>query len=550
MKLWIVILKNEIRKKSYYFRKNRKLYFILLYSLFLFWATYLGPSLFDAIIPEVVKNISHLIIPIFSTLIEYSFMVLLVLYVMYPIFMLYRKSEIGHKEILLTSPAKPGDIFLGEFLGQLPFYFLFILAVGPLVNSILLQLNPNLSFFDFILFYIVIFTLQIFGLIVGSIIANWLEFKMTKSKKSNQLNYSLFVLFSLLIIGSFYFFHFIFDFIDIHPEFKKWIAFYPSYWYSNILLFIVDSTLVEGYFLNIWASFGLALGIPLLLLYISYKKAKIFYKIETQIEKGSRTVKREGKILQIIRKVTPRGYENFVVIQFKEFFRKRENFPKLLYIAAFTAILGIFMYISIGVLVSHSGTIMIIGPYIMQIAYSDHLLLMALSWIGGILFGIFIGIYILISSKNIIFLYKKSIRGVKTLIFSFLIEMLYIIIFIDILLTIFFTLLFPLNIYTAMTFFFSYLINSFLVLVHAIGIQCIKPLYGERGKHVYFNMYLIVLIQIVSLFIAIFLVIPNIPSYLDHSLAMLYILLVNLGISSGFAVLLLYFGIYKLNRTE
>ena len=121
MKLWIVILKNEIRKKSYYFRKNRKLYFIILYSLFLFWATYLGPSLFDAIIPEVVKNISHLIIPIFSTLIEYSLMVLLVLYVMYPIFMLYRKSEIGHKEILLTSPAKPGDIFLGEFLGQLPF---------------------------------------------------------------------------------------------------------------------------------------------------------------------------------------------------------------------------------------------------------------------------------------------------------------------------------------------------------------------------------------------------------------------------------------------
>ena len=183
MMLWKVIFKNEIRKKSYYFRKNRKLFFIITYSLFLFWAIYLGPALFDAIIPEVVKDLSSFIIPIFSTLIEYSFMILFVLYVMYPIFMLYRKAEIGHKEILLTSPAKPGDIFLGEFLGQLPFYLLFILGFGPLVNSILLQLNPNLTILHFILFYIVIFTLQIFGLLIGTVIANWLEYKMINKKK-------------------------------------------------------------------------------------------------------------------------------------------------------------------------------------------------------------------------------------------------------------------------------------------------------------------------------------------------------------------------------
>ena len=86
--------------------------------------------------------------------------------------------------------------------------------------------------------------------------------------------------------------------------------------------------------------------------------------------------------------------------------------------------------------------------------------------------------------------------------------------------------------------------------MHAIGIQCIKPLFDERGKNVYFNIYLIILIQVISLFIAVSIIMPNIPFTFDHSLGLIYIMLINIGISLGFAILLLLLGVRKLNRIE
>jgi hypothetical protein len=550
LSLWKVVTKNEIRLKTNRVRKNRKLFFIIIFSFFLFWAIYLGPVILDAIIPELVKEFSDMIVPIFSALLEYSFMIMFILYLMYPIFMLYRKSEIGYKDILLASPITPGDIFIGEFIGQLPFYLLFILGLGPFVNSLLLQLNPYLTLLHNLVIYIVIFTLLIFGLLIGTIIASWLEHKMISKRKTRDLNYSLLLLISFLLILSFYFFHFLFDLIEDNPELRNWLSFYPSFWYSYILLFLVNPTLVEPYFSNIWINIGLSTIIPLLVSYISYKKAYTFYKIEEQII-GHLSVRSDDRFFyRIIRKITPSRYEGLVITQFKDFFRKKENVPKLIYITAFTAVLGIFMYTSLDTSLLEMGNFLIITPFVVQIVYLKYLLMMVLSWIGGLLFGVFMGIYVLISSKNIVFLFKKSTRGIKTLIYSFFLEMFYIIVFLDIILTIFFTILFPLDILSALTFFFFYLVNTFLLLVHAIGIQCVKPLFDEHGKNVYFNVYFIIFTQIISLIISIFIVVPNLPNIIDHSLGLLYILLINIGVSYGLALILLFFGIRNLNRIE
>jgi hypothetical protein len=550
MSLWKIILKNEIRQKTYLFRKNRKLFFILISAIFLFWAIYLGPNLFDAIIPELLKEFSNMLVPILSTLVEYTFMILFLMYILYPIFMLYRKSEIGHKDIILSSPVKPSDIFIGEFLGQLPFYFLFILGMGPLVNSILLQLNPNLTIFHHFILYIIIFTLLIFGLLIGTIIANWLEIKMKIKNKSKNLSYSLLVLISFLLIASFYFFHFLFDFIENNPEFKNWIIFYPSFWFSNILLFIVDPVLVEPYFLNIWVSIGLVIIIPLLTFYVSSKKASIFYDLEHQISFSSLTINQEKNYYRLVRRITPRRYENLIITQFKEFFRRKENIPKLIYIGAFSALLGVFVFFSLDRPLFDFEGFWIISPYILRIFYLEYLLVMVLSWMGGLIFGTFTGIYVLMGSKNLIFLYRKSLRGIKTLIYSFLFMTLYLILFLDIVLTIFFSILFPLDFSSALTFFFLYPLNSIIILMQGIGFQCIKPLFEERGKNVYFNIYVIILLQVISLLIASFIIMPIIPNPFDHSLGLIYILLINLGISFGIAVLLLYLGIRKLNKLE
>lgn len=550
MSLWKIIAKNELRLKTNRVRNHRKLFFVLIYVLFLFWAIYLGPVLFDAIIPEFIKNFSDMVVPILSTLIEYSFMIMFLTYIMYPIFMLYRKAEIGYKDILIATPATPGDMFVGEFLGQMPFYFLFILGMGPLVNSIMLQINPSLTIIHHFILYGVIFILLIFGLLIGTIIASWIEHKMIRKNKKKELNYSLLLLISFLLILMFYVFHFLFDLIEDNPDLKIWMVFYPSYWYSNILLYLINPILVEPYMINIWISIIVAFTIPITLFYIAYKKAYKFYIIEDYIEGSVTKIKYKTKFYTFLERITPQYYKTLVVIQFKDFFRKKENIPKLLYITGFTAILGLIIYLSLDIpLLEYEGFI-VVSTFVLRISYFKYLLMMVISWIGGLFFGIFMGIYVLISSKDVVFLYKKSVRGIKALIFSFFFEMFYIIIFLDIILTIFFTILFPLDFFAACTFFLFYLINTFIVLMHAIGIQCIKPLFDERGKNVYFNIYLIILIQVISLFIAVSIIMPNIPFTFDHSLGLIYIMLINIGISLGFAILLLLLGVRKLNRIE
>ena len=547
---WTIIAKNEIRLKTNRVRTYRKLFFILIYILFLFWAIYLGPVIFDAIIPEFVKEFSDIVVPIFSTLVEYTFMVMFITYIMYPIFMLYRKAEIGYKDILLATPTTPGDVFVGEFLGQTPFYFLFVLAIGPLFNGLLLQINPNLTLIHYFIFYVVIFTLLIFGLLIGTIIASWLEHKMILKNKSKELNYSLLLLISFLLILSFYFFHFLFDLIENNPNLKPWITFYPSYWYSNILLYLIKPALVETYIVNIWVSIVLASSIPIIIFFIAYKKANSFYTIEDQISESFYKFKPKEKFYNFIRKTTLSPYKNLVVIQFKDFFRKKENLTKLIYIGAFTGILGLIIYFTLDLpLLEYEGFI-IISSFVFRILYFKYLIAMVLSWIGAVIFGVFIGIYVLIGSKDIVFLFKKSTRGIKALIYSFLYKMLYIIIFLDLILTIFFTILFPLDLLAALTFFFFYLMETFIILIHAIGIQCLKPLFDERGKNVYFNIYLIILIQIISLYISVLFVLPFIPETTDHSLSLILIFLVNLFVSFAFAVILISIGLWKLNKIE
>jgi hypothetical protein len=128
--------------------------------------------------------------------------------------------------------------------------------------------------------------------------------------------------------------------------------------------------------------------------------------------------------------------------------------------------------------------------------------------------------------------------------------MLYLIIFLDIGLTIFFGIVFPLDLFTALTFFILYLADSLIVLIQAIGFQCFRPLFSERGKNVYFNIYFIMLLQVISLLLSIFLIMPLIPFTYDHSLGLIYVLLINLGISLSIAVLFIYLGIKRLEKIE
>jgi len=539
MSLWKPIFKNEIRIKTYRFRKNRRLYLVVIFALILYWALYLGPNVFNIIVAEFARELATEYKFIFVVFIEYFLTMLFLLVLIYPLYNLYRKAEIEHKEILLSSPAKPGDIFLGEFLGKLCFYFLGILGIGPMITSILMHIRI-LNFIHYFVIYLCVFVLLAFGLLIGTIIANLIEHRMAKSQNAQDKGKTSLFIASILIIILFYVIRLGFTYIFTHPSLKVWLIFYPSYWYSNIILYIIDPSLINSHILFVVTNFCLGIFIPLALFYFSYKIANHFYSLRGDAKNVTIVRSKEQGFYKLIRKVTTHKWKGLVTTQFKQFLRKKENIIKIIYSAALISVSGVV------ILVYYN------DPTLVEFDISNFklLIMMIIAWLGGMVFGVLMSINIFIDSKSLLFQYKSSPRGVKALVYSYLYKMLYLTIFLDTVLTIFFTFLFQINFLLSIIFFILFLVNSEIIHLQAVGVQSFKPLFKEQGKDAYLISYTIIGLQIFSFVISFYTLIPNIPNSIDKSQALLYLLIFHLVLTLSFSFLILYFGIRKLNKIE
>jgi len=543
MSLWKTIVKHEIRLKTYRYRKNRTSFLIIIYAIFVYWGFYLGPNLFDIIISNIAQEIPSEFVFVFVKFIEYFFTSFFLIILIYPLYNLYRKAEIGHSEILLASPIKPGDIFLGEFLGKLIFYFLLILGFGPVIISLLNQIRV-LNFLQYIIIYSSLFMLLAFSFLIGLIIANLLEHKMTKSAIAKDLGKSFLLLLSIIVIALFYILRFFFDIILSNPKYKIWLMLYPSFWYSNIILFGIDPSLnlLNSFsnYLFVITNISLGIIIPSLLLYISYKKADSFYTLEGHTENEVFISKKEGRYYKFIRKITPQKWRGLIITQFKQFLRKKENLFKMIYILVLISVMGVTIIFSLE------------NPVLARYDILNRKLLgiIIISWIGGLLFGVLMGLHIFIDSKQLLFQYKSTPRGVKALVYSYIYEIFYLILILDIILTFFFTLLFQLELIYSLIFFITFWLYCFVIQLQAIGVQCFNPLFEERGKQAYLISYFVIFLQVVSFFLALLIFIPFASVTLNNSLGLMYILLINLVFTSGFSFLTILFGLSKIQKIE
>ncbi|GAH36005.1 unnamed protein product, partial [marine sediment metagenome] len=133
-----------------------------------------------------------------AILIESFMMTLFLLLVMYPLNNVYKEMEVSVKESILATPVRPNDIFLGEFLGKAPIYTMAVLIFAPIIVG---MVNPliDLTIIQYIIIYGCVFGLVYFANLVGSIIASWLEHKISKSEKARDLGKALIWIFTILV---------------------------------------------------------------------------------------------------------------------------------------------------------------------------------------------------------------------------------------------------------------------------------------------------------------------------------------------------------------
>jgi len=300
MGLWKVIAKNELKRRTSKFRRHRLLFFVVLYGVLLIWGFILAPLLFDSFMPTLAQSeaFKPFIVPAVALIIEYMLMIFFIIIILYPLNFIYRKAEIGHKEMILAAPVTAGDIFFGEFVGKLPFILLYVLGLTPAIVGLI---NPliDLILIQSLVIYIDIFGMCLFALLVGSILSSWIEHKIADSEKYRDFAKVLLMIISIGMVALIYSLQYFFKYLLEHPELKNWLSFYPAYWFSSIIVYILEPLLLESSILNIWMNLGLVIIIPLLVLYFSYRKANAFYSLEAGTEKGTKIIKEESKLYRI-----------------------------------------------------------------------------------------------------------------------------------------------------------------------------------------------------------------------------------------------------------
>ena len=77
--------------------------------------------------------------------------------------------------------------------------------------------------------------------------------------------------------------------------------------------------LIDSYIVNIWLSLILAIGIPLIVFFFSYKRAEKFYSFEPQLERNLIIKEKEGIFFNIVKKMTIKKYKIVVIFNLKIF---------------------------------------------------------------------------------------------------------------------------------------------------------------------------------------------------------------------------------------
>lgn len=528
--LWRVIAKNEIRVRTSSFRNHRKTFFIIMYAMLFLWAFVIAPFIFDMFMPTLAAQYSTIFKPVVAILIETFMMMFFLILVMYPLNNVYREMEVGFKESLLATPVKANDIFLGEFLGKAPLYSMMILILAPIVVG---MVNPliELTIVQFIVIYGSVFGLVYFANLVGSIIASWIEHKISKSEKARDLGKLLIWIFTIVMIVIMYGVLFFLNELMTNPQLKNWLAFYPSLWFSNIILYSIDPILLNAFILNIWISLLLVIIVPITTLYISYRKAEIFYSLEGGIEKSSITVvEHENVFYKIIRKAVSRKWAGLTVMQLKRFLRKKANYARIVYVVGLVGFMTWFIA---------ANTSDIFG-----ISFGTTILIA----IGGGVGSTMLGHLGFVDSKDLIWVYKRSPRGIKGLVYSYLLAMFILNIFIAASISIIFNIVANLDIVNTIIFFVEFLIFSQITMCQAMGIECISPAYGEKDSNMKSNAMISMLLLQPLIFIPIMMLIfVDVDSWtlkmlISHGVIFLY----NFATS----IPLLIFGMKRLNKIE
>ena len=339
---WLVVARNEYRVRTSRIRRIRPYFPFLVIGLLAIYVAFVAPAFVSVFVDEFVAFIlSNTALAMMQIILFLLFIYFLII----PISSTLREEQTAQLEIFLAAPVTPGDVLLGEFLGQLPIYAIFVTIVTGALVALLSPLGLGIVQMVII---VVIFIITFFsGFWIGSVIAAVLRTRLGKTARGRDIGRGLAMIIALPLVALVYAIQFggLLDALAAPGAgvVTTILSLLPSSWGGEVVVaFAANPGNTWAVGLETVTRFGGLIVFFVVSLWVGTIVASRAYSLEPSTFTAS-TAKPDGVFYRTVDSLGGGGaFGTLVVSVFKDYGRRLENLSNIIYITGLLFVLAVF----------------------------------------------------------------------------------------------------------------------------------------------------------------------------------------------------------------
>jgi len=341
---WLVVANNEYRIHTSRIRRVRRYFPYLVLIVLTIYVVFIAPAFVSLFIDEIQSFLSS---QTAVTMMQILLFMVFVYFIIIPITQTLREVQTQQLEIFLAAPIRPSDVLIGEFLGQIPLYTIFITVIIGFFTAALKPLGLDLLQTTII---IIIFIVTILSAIwVGTLIAALLRTKLGRTARGRDVGRALAMVIALPLVAMYYSMQFgglleILTDPNTSGMIKTLLNLLPSSWGAELIMYFVQQ---PGNISSVlFETITRLIGLHAFLfgsIWLGSKAANRLYSLEPISFISPRT-KSDGSFYKAIRFLGgSKSLGTVLVSVFKDYSRRLENLTNITYILGVIFLMAIFI---------------------------------------------------------------------------------------------------------------------------------------------------------------------------------------------------------------
>ena len=341
---WLVVARNEYRITTSRIRRIRPYLPYLVIGLLVVYVAFIAPAVVSLFIDDFLALILS---QVAVAMMQIILFMIFIYFITSPVTDTLREGQTGQLEIFLAAPIKPSDVLLGEFVGNMPFYVIFITVITGLFTALLTPLGLDLVQIAIIILIFVVTSLL--ALWIGTVTAAILRTKLGKTARGKDIGRALAMIIALPLVALLYAIQFgglLEALADPGTSglVKAILGLLPSSWGAEVIIgFVSNPSNIGAIGFETLTRFGGLLAFFVSALWLGVKAANRAYSLEPTTFIASRA-KRDGIFYKTVKSLG--GSDSFgtlLVSIFKDYSRRLENLSNIIYIMGLLFLMSIFI---------------------------------------------------------------------------------------------------------------------------------------------------------------------------------------------------------------